>query len=48
MELDMRWLEESTQWANLAESYIGMLKAEICQYLLESNVPLVVWDYCAE
>ena len=46
--LDMRWLEESTQWANLAENYIGILKEAIRQDLLESNASLVVWDYCAE
>ena len=26
MGLDMRYLEESTQWANLTENYIGILK----------------------
>ena len=46
--LDMRWLEESTQWANRAENYITILKEAIRQDLLESNTPLVVWVYCAE
>ena len=46
--LDMRWLEESTQWANLAENYIDILKEAIRQDLLELNAPLVVWDYCAK
>ena len=46
--LDMRWLEDSTQWANLAENYIGILKEVIRQDLLESNAPLVVWFYYAE
>ena len=48
MGLDVRYLEESTQWANLAENYIGILKEAIRQDLLESNAPLVVWNYCAE
>ena len=46
--LDMWWLEESTQWANIAENYIGILKEAIRQDLLKSNVPLVVLDYYAE
>ena len=45
---DMRWLEESTPWANLTENYIGILKEAIRQDLYKSNAPLVVWDYCAE
>ena len=40
--LDMRWLEESTQWANLTENYIGILKEIISQDLFELNAPLVV------
>ena len=48
MGLDMRYLEESTQLANLTENYIGILKEAIRQDLLESNAPLVLWDYCAE
>ena len=46
--LDMQWLEESTQWANLAKNYIGILEEAIRQDLLESSAPLVVWGYCAE
>ena len=46
--LEMRWLEESTQWANLAENYILILKEAIYQDLLELNAPLAVCDYCAE
>ena len=44
----MRWLEENTQWANLAKNYISILKEAIRQDLLESSIILVVWDYCAE
>ena len=46
--LDMRRLEENTQFANLAGNYIGILMEAIHQDLLESNTPLVVWNYCAE
>ena len=48
MGLDMRYLKESTQWANLAENYDSILKEAIRQDLLESNAPLVLPDYCAE
>ena len=44
----MRWLEDSTQWANLTENSIGILNEKICQDLLKSNAPLIVWDYCAK
>ena len=48
MGMDVRYLEESTQWTNLSENYIGILKEAIHQDLLESNAPLVIWNYCAE
>ena len=44
----MRYLEESTQWVNLGENYIGILKDAIRQNILVSNAPLVIRDYCAE
>ena len=46
--LTLRILEESTQWANRAELYIGLLKEAIRKDLRTSNCPLVLWDYCAE
>ena len=46
--LTLRVLEESTQWANRAELYIGLLKESIRKDLRVSNCPLVLWDYCAE
>ena len=46
--LTLRVLEESTQWANRAELYIGILKEAIRKDLRTSNCPLVLWDYCAE
>ena len=46
--LTLRILEESTQWANRAELYIGILKEAIRRDLRVSNCPIVLWDYCAE
>ena len=46
--MTLRVLEESTQWANRAELYIGLLKEAIRKDLRTSNCPLVLWDYCAE
>ena len=44
----LRVLEESTQWANRAELYIGILKESIRNDMREMDSPLVLWDYCAE
>ena len=44
----LRVIEERTQWANLAELYIGMLKEAVQKDMLKSDCPLVFWDYCAE
>ena len=44
----LRILEESTQWANRAERYIGLFKEGIRRDLSESNSPMRLWDYCAE
>ena len=44
----LRVLEESTQWANRAELYIGMFKEAVRQDLSRSNAPLSLWDYCVE
>ena len=44
----LRVLEESTQWANRAELYIGFLKKAIRKDLQRSDCPLVLWDYCAQ
>jgi hypothetical protein len=46
--LTLRVLEESTQWANRAELYIGLLKESIRKDLRSSNCPLVLWDFCAQ
>ena len=42
MKLDMQWLEESTQWANLAENHISIWKEAIRQGFLESNTLLIL------
>ena len=44
----LRILEESTQWANRAELYIGIFKEAIRKDLHRTNSPMCLWDYCAE
>ena len=44
----LRILEESKQWANRAELYIGLFKEAVRQDLSRTNSPLSLWDYCAE
>ena len=41
-------LEESTQWADLAEIYTGLIKQAVCKDLAESNTSLVLLDYCVD
>lgn len=48
IECEMKYLEESTQWANLTESYMSILKEAIQQDLLDSDAPLVLRDYCVQ
>ena len=44
----LKILEESTQWANRAELYIGLLKEATRTDMRVRHSPLVLWDYCAE
>ena len=44
----LKFLERRTQWANLAELYIGLLKESVCKDMKDSDSPLKFWDYCAE
>ena len=44
----LRILEESTQWANRAELYIGLLKSAIRIDMRKTNSPIRLWDYCTE
>jgi hypothetical protein len=48
ISMTLRILEEHTQWANLAEKYIGLLKQAVRKDMLESDCPMVLWDYCVE
>ena len=44
----LRYLEESTPWANLSEMYICLIKESIRKDMKSCNRPLVFWDYCSE
>ena len=44
----LRYLEESTPWANLSELYIGLIKESVRKDMKISDCPLVFWDYCIE
>ena len=44
----MKFLERRTQWANLAELYIGLLKEDVRKDMKDSDSPLKFWDFCAE
>ena len=44
----LRILEESTQWANRAELYIGLFKESIRNDISRTHCPMKFWDYCAE
>ena len=44
----LRILEESTQWANRVELYVGLFKESIKKDIRKANCPLWFWDYCAE
>ena len=46
--MQLRLLEESTQWADLAERYIGLLKSSVLNETPHCDCPLVFWDYCVK
>ena len=48
VSMTLQYLEESTQWANRAELYIGLFKESIRKDLRTSDCPMVLWDFCAE
>ena len=48
MNCTLKYIERKTQWANLAELYIGLIKESIRKELKDKESPLVFWDYCAE
>ena len=44
----LRLLEKSSQWANWAELYIGLLREVVRKVMCVSNAPIVLWDYCIQ
>ena len=44
----LKFLERRTQWVNLAELYIGLLKEMVCKDMKDSDSPLKLWDYYAK
>ena len=44
MDLTLRMLESMTQWANLAELYIGLMKEAVQKDINDFNSPLKFWD----
>ena len=41
-------IEQSTQWADLAERYIGILKLAVLKELRDSFCPMKLWCYAVE
>ena len=48
MNCPLKFLERRTQWANLAELYIGLLKEAVRKDMKDSDIQLKFWDYCAK
>ena len=48
MGTTLKILKKSTQYANLAERYVGLTKTLIRKDLRKSDAPMVLWDFCAE
>ena len=44
----LKYLEKATQWGNLAELYIGLLKEVVCKDTKDSDSSFRFLDYCAE
>ena len=44
----LRFIEESTQWANRTELYVGLFKESVHQDLRRTNSPMSLWDFCAQ
>ena len=43
-----KYLKRATQWVNLTELYICLLKEAVCKDMKESDSLLRFWDYCVE
>ena len=48
MGCSLKFIERRTQWANLAELYIGILKEDIRKDMRDTDSPLQFWDCCAQ
>ena len=46
--MKLKILEEITQWADLAERYIGLLKTAVRNEMNRADCPLARWDYCVD
>ena len=46
--MKLKILEESTQWADLAERYIGLLKTAVSNEMNRVDCPLALWNYCVD
>ena len=44
----LKVIEEETQHTNQAELLVGMFKEAMRKDLSESNLPIVLWDYCMQ
>ena len=44
----LRILERGTPWPNKSELYIELIKEYVRKYMKETDIPLVLWYYCAE
>ena len=48
MDLPLKFLKRKTQWANLAELYIGLLIEAVRFDMHRSESYMIFWDYCKE
>ena len=48
MDLPLKFLERKTQWANLAELYIGLLIEVVRFDIHRSESSMIFWNYCKE
>ena len=44
----LRLLEDSTQWENWNELYIGIFKEAIYKDIRSTNFSMSIWEYCAK
>ena len=46
--MKLKLLEEYTQWVDLVERYIGMLKSAVINEMFKQDCPMILWDCCVE